>query len=142
MLRDFHSMTTQQGAVKICSLDPACLTVIARPASRCEQRACSAHPARETCFMRLLSTPVALNCMRILLCARYAVLLGAPVCAGTHVDVIVWVPEAIHDHSIFKLWRQHDINQLPSDIIRHVTSPISVTFEIGLHARRCFACPG
>ena len=64
---------------------------------------------------------MALDCMRILLCARYAVLLGAPISAGAHVDVIVWVPEAIQDHSIFELWKQHNNDQLPRDVICQVT---------------------
>lgn len=60
---------------------------------------------------------MALECMRVLLCARYAVFLGAPVSAGTHVDVIVWVPEAIQYHAIFELWTQYNIKELPCDVI-------------------------
>ena len=71
--------------------------------------------------MRLLGALMTLDRARILLCARDVVLLGAPVSAGAHVDIVVWVPEAIQDHPIFELQIQHDINQLPNDIIRHVT---------------------
>ena len=94
---------------------------MARRAGVNEHRARSAHPARAACFMRPLSAPVALDRMRILLCARYAVLLGASVSAGAHVDVVVWVPEAVQKHPILELWKEQDIDQLPSDILCHVT---------------------
>ena len=82
----------------------------------CQLKESRAHPARETCFVRAQSALVTLDCMSVLLCARDAMVLGTPISAGAHVDIIVRVPKAVQNHPISKLWAEHGLSQLLSDM--------------------------